>query len=468
MYKDYIIESEYYFLDGRAYLKNQNDFENINVTTNDIILSNGKMFFLCRFRADISVEKIQKTLGNTGKIIADGYESLFNSDYPYKYEIFECHGFRRAMDGTRQPYRGPLSSFVYGDEIEDHKIFIPIIWAGDKHNELYCKTDFLPTATKQKIESVESNKIIFLISDLGVLSGKIDIFNIFEGIRWVPSQMYGERHQIFSMYYETENPPTFTGCIEFDIPSSIPHHGQEHLQYREDIRGQVRRLIAALSLLTDARPSILREIYVYGNSKGFNIVLQNQNYIFGNILHKPNIHEDDFRRALGLAIKEKGENLSGGIRNALDAIAHANLSWDARITYILLWAAIEALSSDGGRDGLTIHNSLVLIGANTSLNNINKFKLFLEYKEIYNTRSKLVHSFKEPSDDVLKKHTKISVNAFKELFSLAVKRLNIGECKREIFTKELIETALTAPVDVAPDSADDRYSLTGMVKHSYC
>jgi len=452
MYKDYIIESDYYFLDDRTYLKNQKHFEHINVTTNNIILSNGRMFFLCRFREDITMDKIQNSLGNTGKIIADGYENLLKSDYPYKYEIFECQGFRSAIDGTRQQYRGPLSSFVCGDEIEDFKIYPPILWAGDSFPNLKCKLDFLPSASEEKIESVDKNKIIFLTSNLGIENSKVEIFNFFEGIRWVPSILYGTKHQIFSAHYHSDAASTFTGCLEIDIPGNIPRHGQEYVHYREDIRGKVRRLITAVSLITGARPTILKEICIHENSIEFSGMTQNQNFIFGNILHTPNISGDNFQKAYELAIKEKGENLTGGIRNALDAIAHANLSWDSRITYILLWAAIEALSSDGGRDGLTIHNSLVLIGANKSNLCGGKYNLFQDYKDIYNTRSKLVHSFKVPNDEIMKKHTQISLNAFKNLFAEAVKRLDAGECKREIFAKELIKLALSASIDGVSDS----------------
>lgn len=439
MYFNYIIEADYKIENQYIVPIFDKEINGLNYTTNSRKLNNGRYFFLIKVPNIITEKDIVDALGNHGNLISKSYSDLYKSKSNLKYEILEINCLRKYTDGELKFHRCSLSSLVQGDIIEDKKVYPPIIYSGDETEDIEILEQDCPKQTTELKGNEISNKAIYLLSNIGLSFPKSDILQLTDTIRWVPSCVYKKEHPIFSSYNDFQNNQPFTGCIEIDINDPIVHD-PELLANRLNYRGIINRFVAAVSLLTYSKPTIIKEIFIENSSISVQNNIYNQNiYNKGDLVF--NISEEEFKFCLELALLKNSNNLLGAIRNSLDAITHASLSWDSKISYILLWAAIESLTLEDQRDGLTLHNSLVLLGAHERISD--KLELLEQFKGLYKTRSKLVHGFKDISDNLIKEHRELTVRSFSKLFLKACEVYKSGEIKHSIFVNQMLKNSLT-------------------------
>ncbi|MGE0270159.1 MAG: hypothetical protein AB7M05_08205 [Alphaproteobacteria bacterium] len=384
---------------------------------------------------------LREALGNTAEVIARSYDELYVSDYPFKNEIFMLEGRRRKLDGAMRHIHLPISAFVPGDELEPHKVYPPVAFAGDVIEERHLwdgVANSLTISDGPILQSEVSNRVIFPCDGLGVFNVPTGALSVGD-ITWRPARLFGVDHQAFQVWPKRDDAPMFTGAFEFAMPDKL---GASRFNLIRDSRAKLFRILTALSLTSEASPIALSEIVIEGRSLGFDRVprLGNLGWIETSLPNKPNVNVSVVTAAIKIATNAKGGRLSRGIKSALDALAHARFSWDSRIGYILLWAAIESLVTLDNREGLSTNVALALLGAGgPSADALDRFN---SIKAAYGVRSTLVHNFNAPTDERLEACGRLSLDCFKLLFAAATEEVDAGNEDATHFTRSLIARAL--------------------------
>lgn len=443
----YLLASEFVCLEnGPAPLVSRHLSDSqIAWTCIQVPLSDGRAFFVIATNG-IPEDTLRAVLGNTGDIIARSYADLYSSDYPLKKEIFMLDGGRRDVSGAMRLVGLPVSAFVPGDDLQIRTVKPPVVFAGDEVDNFQLWDDSVAGLTISDgvvLEVAAEGQILFPCSGLGVINVPGGVLSVGD-VSWRPAALYGPHHQVFRAWHaQNDVVPTFTGAFEFAVPIGLAQiTGNTRLEFIRDSRAKLFRILTALSLLSQASPFAISEVSIEQASLGWGHIpsLGDIRWMGNALLHQPNVDASVAEVAIAIATGANTGRLSRGLRSALDALAHARFSWDRRIGYVLLWAAIEALATQDNREGLATNIALALLGARgPSPDAPDQLKAL---KSAYTTRSKLVHNFSAPADADLEGHGRLSFDYFKSLFAAAVDEVSAGRQDASNFSSALIARAL--------------------------
>jgi hypothetical protein len=411
-----------------------------------IPLADGRSFFLVTTDS-VSKSQIIELLGDTGEIISTSYQELYESDNPIKEEVFRLTCTRRRLDDTRDTSEVPASSVVPGETFSDEPLSTPTGLAGigsAKFPLWQSYADRLKIHNPIIEESSKPNTIIYPCLGLGVLDTINGVADFGDCI-WRPAALYGPRHPILgssAMYMQSA--PVFSGAFEFSTPQNFPDmQGAALGIFLEENAQRLYRIFAAVGLMSAAKPDAVVRVWRNEDDSSGTGSVQQVGYAhwMGSLYNqRPNIPLMLLKKAVLLASSGKQKGLSAAIKYALNAVAQARFSVDLRISYILIWAAIESLATADNREGLTTNISLALLGARGPA--ADSYSEFKALKDAYSVRSALVHNFRVPVDEDFQRRLRFCFRYLRELFHEAVAEIDNGREDTTKFISRLTERAL--------------------------
>ncbi|TKW61143.1 MAG: hypothetical protein DI628_00500 [Blastochloris viridis] len=455
-YYNFLVESEATtYADGQFYPLKFNELENIgniSCTGTRIPLSNGRHFFLL-VTSIITRQQLDKTLDNTGSFISNSYEELYESDYPLKAEIFTSQGQRRCLDGTWQHVCTAISNFVPGDKITPNTVHPPVLFLGSiaTPQKLWANVASKLETISYAEDNIDGNTRIFPCNGLGVIGNNGQVVTV-NNVTWRPSFQYGMNHPLITTPYAqnfNEGTIPFTGAFEITLPENYRSlSGTQLLAVNNEASSILQRILAGITLLTPLKPNILADVfYVNGQiASGTINPVNNLSLLGGFHTNVSQIPAEDLEWIMKLATaqnpttKAEKAHITSVLLRCLDAIAHIKLSWDLRVGYILLWAAIESLATQSNTEGLTTNIALTILGAKGPAPE--NPDMFVKIKNAYHLRSQLVHNFESPNDEIILEHARTSLDGLKILFKSMLSRLQSGDENAKNFAPDMVRRAL--------------------------
>jgi hypothetical protein len=411
-----------------------------------IPLADGRSFFLVT-TVGVSEPRFIELLGHTGEILATSYQELYESDNPIKEEVFRLTCNRRRLDDTRETSEVPASTVVPGETFSEEPLSPPTVLddIGSAKFPLWQSyADRLRIHNPIIEESQKPNTILYPCIGLGVLDTINGVADFGDCI-WRPAALYGPQHPILgssAMYMQSA--PVFSGAFEFSTSQDfLDMQGAAFGMFLEENAQRLYRVFAAVGLMSAAKPDAIVRVWRNEDGSSGTGSVQQVGYAhwMGSLYNqRPNIPLMLLKKSVSLASSNKQKGLSAAIKYALNAVAQARFSVDLRISYILIWAAIEALATADNREGLTTNISLALLGARgPDAHSYSKFKAL---KDAYSVRSALVHNFRVPVDGDFLPRLRFCFSYLRELFREAVAEVDNGREDSTKFIARLTERAL--------------------------